>query len=62
MSKRVSCRLAEKYTKYVTWSPLTVDMLDVQNGKPNAGKVDCWMDVLKGVYPNVCNITFCRVY
>lgn len=54
MSRKVSCRFSEKTTKYVTWSPLTVEMLDVQsNGKTE--EVDCWMDVMKGVYPTVSN-------
>ena len=44
--------MSERITKYVTWSPLTVEMLDVQSsGK--SGEVDCWMDVMKGVYPTV---------
>ncbi|KAI9553824.1 hypothetical protein GHT06_019093 [Daphnia sinensis] len=50
VSRKVSCRFSEKISKYVTWSPLTVEMLDVQSsGK--TGEVDCWMDVMKGVYP-----------
>jgi hypothetical protein len=52
VSRKISCRLSERITKYVTWSPLTVEMLDVQSsGK--SGEVDCWMDVMKGVYPAV---------
>lgn len=54
MSRRISCQMTEKITKYVTWSPITVDMLDVQNDRADrAGEVDCWMDVFKGIYPNV---------
>lgn len=54
VSRKVSCRFSEKISKYVTWSPLTVEMLDVQSsGK--TGEVDCWMDVMKGVYPAVSN-------
>ncbi len=52
------CNLSGKYTKYVTWSPLTIDMLDVVTGRPQTNtNVECWMDILQGVYPSVKKIT-----
>lgn len=55
-SRKIVCKMSDKITKYVTWSPLTVDMLDVQNAATTGG-VDCWMDMLRGVYPNVSLFT-----
>ena len=54
-SRKVQCTLADKFSKYVTWSPVSVDMLDVVTGRPNSGRndIDCWMDILQGIYPNV---------
>ena len=51
----MQCTLADKFSKYVTWSPVSVDMLDVVTGRPNSGRndIDCWMDILQGIYPNV---------
>lgn len=34
--------------------PFMVDMLDVVAVEGPAGGVECWMDIQKGVFPNVC--------
>lgn len=35
--------------------PFMVDMLEVVAVEGPAGGVECWMDIQKGVYPNVSN-------
>ena len=56
-SRKIQCVYPEKMTKYVTWSPIVVDMLDVITGKPSqASPIDCWMDILQGIYPMVSHL------
>lgn len=40
-------------THILKLKPFMVDMLDVVAVEGPAGGVECWMDIQKGVFPNV---------
>lgn len=43
----------EEQTHVLKLKPFMVDMLDVIAVEGPAGGVECWMDIQKGVFPNV---------
>lgn len=63
IAKSVSCHSGgqrpqtRKQGKMVVFKPLTVGMLDVQRHKMSpSNALDCWMDIQKGLFPNVMKL------
>jgi hypothetical protein len=54
-ARKVSCANGDLTdTTQIAFKPFMVDMLEVVNVPTTQGSVECWMDIQKGVYPNVC--------
>lgn len=62
VAKKLSCKYVgggvseTRSEKMVIFKPLSVGMLNVEHQPFNNGvkdSLDCWMDILKGTYPNV---------
>lgn len=52
-ARKISCADGDLKDTSVHFKPFVVDMLEVVNVPTAQGMVECWMDIQKGVYPNV---------
>ncbi len=55
-ARRISCSYSgdtTKHGKMVVFKPLSVGMLDIKHQPIKSESIDCWMDIQKGVFPNV---------
>ena len=57
-SREIKCSSPKQdtFTEFIAWDPLTIEMLEVATVAPDGkNEIDCWMDIVKGVYPSVSN-------
>lgn len=53
-ARKISCsRTGIEEEKKIYFKPFIVDMLDVVTVPTKQGGVDCWMDIQRGVYPEL---------
>uniref|UniRef100_A0A182YQE6 ZP domain-containing protein n=1 Tax=Anopheles stephensi TaxID=30069 RepID=A0A182YQE6_ANOST len=55
-ARRISCSQSEQQQNTIIFKPFVVDQLEVVNVPTSTGGVECWMDIQRGLYPNVSPI------
>lgn len=53
VARKVSCERHESGEKTIIFKPFVVEMLEVVNVPTSRGGVQCWMDIQRGLYPQV---------
>lgn len=56
-ARKISCSRSEQQEKTIYFKPFVVDMLEVINVETARGGVECWMDIQRGQFPQVSQIT-----
>ncbi|XP_076328757.1 uncharacterized protein LOC143234944 isoform X2 [Tachypleus tridentatus] len=53
LARRISCQWIDTYEKRIEFQPFVVDMLDVVSVPFQGDKIECWMDLQIGTFPEI---------